>query len=40
VDKLTGAAALSGQPVTVSKIEVKDNVVRLNDARLAIVTEG
>ncbi len=39
VDKLTGAAALSGQPVTVSKIEVRDNVVRLNDARLAIVTE-
>ena len=35
IDKLTGAAALSGQPVTVSKVKTTKNIVRLNDARLA-----
>lgn len=39
VDSLTGAAALSGQPVTVSRIETKDNIVRLNDARLAVISD-
>ncbi|OUS25323.1 dehydrogenase [Gammaproteobacteria bacterium 45_16_T64] len=39
IDELTGAAALSGQPVTVSRIEVKNNIVRLNDVRLATITE-
>ncbi|MCG8314272.1 MAG: molybdopterin oxidoreductase family protein [Pseudomonadales bacterium] len=34
VDELTGVAALSGQPVTVSKIKKQENIVRLNDKRI------
>lgn len=35
VDQLTGVAAFSGQPVTVSKVTAASKVKRLNDARLA-----
>ena len=34
IDELTGAAALSGQPVTVSKIKQQENIYRLNDKRI------
>ncbi len=36
VDAITGVAALSGQVVTVSKIKANQNVVRINDKRLAL----
>ncbi|MAR91156.1 MAG: dehydrogenase [Pseudomonadales bacterium] len=35
VDAITGVAAFSGQQVTVSKIKVEENVVRINDKRVA-----
>ncbi|HVL01887.1 MAG TPA: molybdopterin oxidoreductase family protein, partial [Dongiaceae bacterium] len=35
VDAVTGVAAFSGQSVTVSRIKAENNVVRLNDKRLA-----
>lgn len=34
IDELTGVAALSGQPVTVSKIKTQENIYRLNDKRI------
>lgn len=34
IDQLTGVAALSGQPVTVSKIKKQENIYRLNDKRI------
>ena len=35
IDAVTGVAAFSGQPVTVSKIKAEQNIVRINDKRLA-----
>lgn len=35
IDQLTGAAAFSGQAVTVSKVQSAAKVMRLNDARIA-----
>lgn len=38
VDAITGVAAFSGQSVTVSRIKAENNVVRINDKRLAVTS--
>ena len=40
VDEVTGVASFNGQPVTVSTVQKIENVVRINDKRLASTPNG